>query len=38
MRAEGMWTIKHIPRNQNLVADRLAKLSMNWKSSLQVFN
>ncbi|MBA0684344.1 hypothetical protein Goari_025936 [Gossypium aridum] len=38
MRAEGMWKIKHIPRNQNLVAARLAKLSMNWKSSLQVFN
>ncbi|MBA0755514.1 hypothetical protein Gogos_005601, partial [Gossypium gossypioides] len=24
MRAEGMWKIKHIPRNRNLVADRLA--------------
>ncbi|MBA0702429.1 hypothetical protein Goari_022817 [Gossypium aridum] len=38
MRAEGMWKIQHIPRNRNLVADRLAKLSLNWKSSLQIFN
>ncbi|MBA0752798.1 hypothetical protein Gogos_001601, partial [Gossypium gossypioides] len=38
MMAEGMWNIKHIPRNQNLVADRLAKLSLSWKSSLQVLN
>ncbi|KAG8490243.1 hypothetical protein CXB51_015601 [Gossypium anomalum] len=38
MREEGMWKIKHIPRNQNLVADRVAKLSLSWKSSLQVFN
>ncbi|MBA0671524.1 hypothetical protein Goklo_028954, partial [Gossypium klotzschianum] len=26
---EGEWRIKHIPRNQNLVADRLAKLSLS---------
>ncbi|KAK5839204.1 hypothetical protein PVK06_007976 [Gossypium arboreum] len=38
MRAEGVWKIIHIPRTQNLVADHLAKLSLNWKSSLQVFN
>ncbi|PPS13942.1 hypothetical protein GOBAR_AA06637 [Gossypium barbadense] len=38
MRAEGQWKINHISRNRNLVADRLAKLSLSWKSSLQVFN
>ncbi|MBA0817274.1 hypothetical protein Gohar_001854, partial [Gossypium harknessii] len=38
MRAEGMWKIKHIPRIRNLVVDRLAKLSLSWKSSLQVLN
>ncbi|MBA0574654.1 hypothetical protein Golob_001842, partial [Gossypium lobatum] len=38
IRAEGMWKIKHIPRNRNLVVDRLAKLSLSWKSSLQVLN
>ncbi|KAK5831231.1 hypothetical protein PVK06_015026 [Gossypium arboreum] len=38
MREEGIWEIKHIPRIQNLVADRLAKLSLSWKSSLQVFD
>ncbi|MBA0560243.1 hypothetical protein Golob_017154 [Gossypium lobatum] len=38
MRAEGMWKVKHIPRNHNLVVDRLAKLSLSWKSSLQVLN
>ncbi|MBA0872893.1 hypothetical protein Goshw_022800, partial [Gossypium schwendimanii] len=36
--SEGEWRIKHIPRNQNLVADRLAKLSLSWKSSLQVID
>ncbi|KAH1121763.1 hypothetical protein J1N35_004923 [Gossypium stocksii] len=34
MQSEGEWKIKHIPRSQNLVADRLAKLSLSWKSSL----
>ncbi|KAK5793476.1 hypothetical protein PVK06_034625 [Gossypium arboreum] len=38
MKAEGVWKIKHIPRTRNLVADCLAKLSLNWKSRLQVFN
>ncbi|MBA0664277.1 hypothetical protein Goklo_004315 [Gossypium klotzschianum] len=36
MRAELKWRIKHIPRNRNLVADCLAKLSLSWKSSFQV--
>ncbi|MBA0635446.1 hypothetical protein Godav_029182 [Gossypium davidsonii] len=38
MHSEREWRIKHIPRNQNLVADRLAKLSLSWKSSLQVMD
>ncbi|MFQ6660528.1 hypothetical protein Gotur_029014 [Gossypium turneri] len=29
LQSEGEWRIKHIPRNQNLVADRLAKLSLS---------
>ncbi|MBA0780645.1 hypothetical protein Gotri_004723, partial [Gossypium trilobum] len=38
LQSEGEWRIKHIPRNQNLVADRLAKLNLSWKSSLQVID
>ncbi|MBA0638665.1 hypothetical protein Godav_021800 [Gossypium davidsonii] len=38
LHSEGEWMIKHIPRNQNFVADRLAKLSLSWKSSLQVID
>lgn len=36
MQSEGEWKIEHIPRNLNLVADSLAKLSLNWKSNLQI--
>ncbi|KAH1031566.1 hypothetical protein J1N35_043740 [Gossypium stocksii] len=38
LRSEEEWKIKHIPIDQNLVADRLAKFGLNWKSSLQVIN
>ncbi|MBA0743324.1 hypothetical protein Gogos_006018 [Gossypium gossypioides] len=38
MRFKRQWRINHIPRKQNLVADRLVKLSLNWKSTLQVFD
>ncbi|MBA0653867.1 hypothetical protein Goklo_020977 [Gossypium klotzschianum] len=38
LHSEGEWRIKHIRRNHNLVADRLAKLSLSWKSSLQVMD
>ncbi|KAH1047396.1 hypothetical protein J1N35_038180 [Gossypium stocksii] len=38
LQSEGEWRIKHISRDQNSVADRLAKLSLSWKSSLQVFD
>ncbi|KAH1047068.1 hypothetical protein J1N35_037852 [Gossypium stocksii] len=33
---EGEWKIKHIPRSRNLVANHLAKMSLSWKSNLQV--
>ncbi|KAH1097270.1 hypothetical protein J1N35_014191 [Gossypium stocksii] len=38
LQSEGEWRVKHIPRNHNLVTDHLAKLSLSWKSSLQVFD
>ncbi|KAA3487249.1 LINE-1 reverse transcriptase isogeny [Gossypium australe] len=33
MKFEGQWRINHIPREQKVVADRLAKFSLNWKST-----
>ncbi|KAA3486878.1 LINE-1 reverse transcriptase isogeny [Gossypium australe] len=36
IQSEGEWKIKHVPRNMNMVADRLAKLSLSWKTSLQI--
>ncbi|KAG8474496.1 hypothetical protein CXB51_031152 [Gossypium anomalum] len=38
MKAEGTWRIKHISRSKNLVVNYLAKLSLSWKSSLQILN
>ncbi|KAK5824444.1 hypothetical protein PVK06_019218 [Gossypium arboreum] len=38
MKTKGTWRIKFILRSQNLVGDCVAKLSLNWKSSLQVLN
>ncbi|KAH1045831.1 hypothetical protein J1N35_036615 [Gossypium stocksii] len=38
MKVEGNWKVKHILRSQNLVAGRLAKLSLSWKTSLQILN
>ncbi|KAH1098440.1 hypothetical protein J1N35_015361 [Gossypium stocksii] len=38
MKPEGVWKIKYIPRTHNLVVDSLAKLSLAWKSSLQILN
>ncbi|KAA3482036.1 RNA-directed DNA polymerase (Reverse transcriptase) [Gossypium australe] len=37
IQSAGEWNIKYVPRNRNMVADCLAKLSLNWKSNLQVF-
>ncbi|KAA3482563.1 LINE-type retrotransposon LIb DNA [Gossypium australe] len=36
IQSEGEWKIKHVSRNMNMVTDCLAKLSLNWKNSLQV--
>ncbi|MFQ6645761.1 hypothetical protein Gotur_019180, partial [Gossypium turneri] len=36
--SEGEWKIKHIPRNLNLVTNHLAKISLSWKTNLQVIN
>ncbi|MBA0596704.1 hypothetical protein Gorai_013513, partial [Gossypium raimondii] len=38
MRSEGRWRIRYVPREHNIIVDRLAKLSLTWKSSLQVFD
>ncbi|KAG8473137.1 hypothetical protein CXB51_035140 [Gossypium anomalum] len=35
--SEGQWEIKHIPRECNLIADQLAKISLSWQVPLQVF-
>ncbi|MBA0629566.1 hypothetical protein Godav_024105, partial [Gossypium davidsonii] len=37
MNFEGQWEIRYILRECNLIADRLAKLSLAWQSSLQIF-
>ncbi|KAK5840501.1 hypothetical protein PVK06_009402 [Gossypium arboreum] len=34
MRTEGQWLIMYIPREINLVADGLTKLSLEWESRL----
>ncbi|KAH1130713.1 hypothetical protein J1N35_002091 [Gossypium stocksii] len=38
MQSEGEWKIKHIPRNLNLAEGRLAKISLSWKSNLQIID
>ncbi|MBA0735220.1 hypothetical protein Gogos_019084 [Gossypium gossypioides] len=37
LRSEGKWWIRIVPRETNLIADRLAKVCLTWKSSLQIF-
>ncbi|MBA0838106.1 hypothetical protein Goarm_010202 [Gossypium armourianum] len=34
MRSEGRWRIRYVPREHNIIVDRLAKLCLTWKSSL----
>ncbi|KAK5829662.1 hypothetical protein PVK06_013455 [Gossypium arboreum] len=36
LRSKGQWEIKYVPRECNLIADQLAKISLSWKSSLQL--
>ncbi|KAA3460126.1 reverse transcriptase [Gossypium australe] len=31
------WEIKHIPRENNLTADQMAKIGLHWKNSLRTF-
>ncbi|MBA0680522.1 hypothetical protein Goari_012214 [Gossypium aridum] len=38
MNYEGQWEIIYVPKNCNLSADRLAKLSLAWQSNLQNFD
>lgn len=38
MPLEGQWSLKHVPRGKNLLADRMEKLGLNWRSSLQTFD
>lgn len=35
MNSEEQWQVQYVPREENLIADRLAKLGLAWKSSLQ---
>ncbi|KAK5843068.1 hypothetical protein PVK06_005499 [Gossypium arboreum] len=35
--SDGQWDFKYITRECNLTADQLAKISLSWKSSLQLF-
>ncbi|KAH1113745.1 hypothetical protein J1N35_007123 [Gossypium stocksii] len=37
LQSEGQWEVKHVPRECNLVADHLAKISLSWQTPLQVF-
>ncbi|KAH1047516.1 hypothetical protein J1N35_038300 [Gossypium stocksii] len=36
LRSEGQWNVKHVPRECNLIADQLAKISLSWQTPLQV--
>lgn len=38
MRTKEQWQIRYVPREHNIVVDRLAKPNLKWKSSLQVFD
>ncbi|KAK5843088.1 hypothetical protein PVK06_005519 [Gossypium arboreum] len=35
--SEDQWVIKYVPRECNLIADQLAKISLSWQTSLQIF-
>ncbi|MBA0796049.1 hypothetical protein Gohar_006849, partial [Gossypium harknessii] len=36
--SEGQWEIKYVLRECNLIADQLAKISLSWQTSLQIFD
>ncbi|KAA3453419.1 reverse transcriptase [Gossypium australe] len=35
--SEDQWEIKHIPRENNLTADQMAKIGLHWQNSLRTF-
>ncbi|KAK5772033.1 hypothetical protein PVK06_048294 [Gossypium arboreum] len=37
LRSEGQWEIMYVPREYNLVADKLANIGLSWQTSLQIF-
>ncbi|KAG8486120.1 hypothetical protein CXB51_019453 [Gossypium anomalum] len=37
LRSNGQWEFKYITRECNLITDQLAKISLSWKSPLQLF-
>lgn len=37
MRIVRQWWIRYVPKERNLIVDCLAKLSLEWKTSLQIF-
>ncbi|KAA3459823.1 Retrovirus-related Pol polyprotein LINE-1 [Gossypium australe] len=37
LHSEDQWEIKYVPRECNLIADQLAKISLSWQTSLQIF-
>ncbi|XP_052882299.1 probable glutathione S-transferase [Gossypium arboreum] len=37
LESEGQWWIRYVPREANSVADCLAKMSLEWKISLQIY-
>lgn len=38
MRSKGQWWIRYMLRECNIIVNQLAKLSLAWMSSLQVFD
>ncbi|MBA0867610.1 hypothetical protein Goshw_001919 [Gossypium schwendimanii] len=37
LRSEGQWEIKYVLRECNLIANQLARISLSWQTSLQIF-
>ncbi|MBA0839712.1 hypothetical protein Goarm_005415 [Gossypium armourianum] len=37
LRSKGQWEIKYVLRECNLIANQLARISLYWQTSLQIF-
>ncbi|KAH1046624.1 hypothetical protein J1N35_037408 [Gossypium stocksii] len=37
LQSVGQWEVRHVPKECNLVADHLVKMSLSWQTALQVF-